>query len=178
MPQPSTAPTGNWGDAKAGSAPAGPAFKPSAAGQAPAFAEASTVSIIRDVTAGESAEELASRIAAAPRNAGRRVATMRELDETEGRGALAAAAARTSAGGVELGLLTSALSPPDALYEADEVWEFERLLGEAAQEIDAEAEKGAGGAAGKAAGAPAPTPAPAAASGGATGPAPVAGRRA
>jgi hypothetical protein len=177
MPQPSTAasaPTGNWGDTKAGSAPAGPAFKPSAAGQAPAYAEASTVSIIRDVTAGESAEELASRIAAAPRNAGRRVATMRELDETEGRGALHAAASRTS--GVELGLLTSALTPPDALYEADEVWEFDRLLGEAAQEIDA-------GGAGKA---PATAPAPVAASGGAPsppgpvgrGPAPVAGRRA
>jgi hypothetical protein len=176
MPQSPIAPTtGNWGDAKADKAPAGPVFRASAA-SAKDVGGASTV-FIRDVSAGESAEELATRIAAAPRNAGQRVATMRELD-----GALSVAS-RTA--GIDLGLLTSALSPPDALLEVDEVWEFERLLGEAAREIDAEADKGAaaaaatttGGAAvarggeGRAAVAPS-TPAHG------TGPAPVAGRRA
>jgi hypothetical protein len=43
--------------------------------------------------------------------------------------------------GIDLSLLTAVLCAPDALEEADEPWEFDRMLQKVAQELTAEQER-------------------------------------
>lgn len=71
-------------------------------------------------------------MAAAPRNVNRRVQSMRELD-TESKYSVPSAAS-----GIDLTLLTSALSPAKALEEEDDEWEFDTLLQQVAQGMQAD----------------------------------------
>lgn len=93
------------------------------------------VAVIRD-TDEDAHEDLAAKVAAAPKNAGRKVQSLKELDEE---GALNVASSR--AAGIDLSLLTSALYPAESLQEDDVVWEWERLLQEVSQTMRADAEK-------------------------------------
>lgn len=73
-----------------------------------------------------------SAVAEAPKNIARKVQTMRELD-TESKYSVPSAAA-----GVDLTLLTTALSPANAVAEEDDEWEFDALLQSVAQDIQAD----------------------------------------
>jgi hypothetical protein len=84
-------------------------------------------------------DDLAGKVAAAPRNQGRKVQTLRELDG--GEGGFSASGTKGGAGGIDLSLLTASLCPPEALEEADEVWEFDRLLQQLSQALTADAER-------------------------------------
>jgi hypothetical protein len=99
-----------------------------------------TVQVVRDGDeAAETSERLAATVAEAPRNAARRVATVREL-EGEGGGAGSLNVAASRAEGIDISMLTSGLYPVEALAETDEVvnWELELQLitQELAQEND------------------------------------------
>jgi hypothetical protein len=90
----------------------------------------------------------------APRNQARRVQTLSELQEqSAGSGALEG---RTSVGtkngvntsgnvattiGLDLSLLTSVMSPPEALKEPDEVWIYNKLLQQLSQDLAREEDK-------------------------------------
>lgn len=100
------------------------------------------------VVAQESADDATTtaQAAAAPRNvAGRRVQTLQELAQQENAsrigGAAAAVRGRDGAqAGVDLSLLTAALSPPDALHEPDTPWQFDRVLQQLSQDLAKEQE--------------------------------------
>ena len=90
----------------------------------------------------------------APRNQARRVQTLSELQEQSGSGGLEG---RTSVGtknggvntsgngattiGLDLSLLTSVMSPPEALKEPDEVWIYHKLLQKLSQDLANEEDK-------------------------------------
>jgi len=92
---------------------------------------------------------------AAPRNQARRVQSLFELQEQSGSGGLEGRTIATRSGsngsnsnsgsglaaGLDLSLLTSVMSPPDALKEPDEVWVYSNLLQKLSQEISNEEDK-------------------------------------
>ncbi len=102
-----------------------------------------SVAVIRDGDeAAEAAEARERAIADAPRNiAGRRVATLAELDGDRAGGAGALNASVSTAAGVDLSLLTASLFPPHALEEADEEWDTTYLLQRITQEMRSEGER-------------------------------------
>lgn len=94
------------------------------------------MAVIREEGEGDTADDIAGKVAAAPRNQGRKVYTLKELDDE---GGLNVSSSRQA--GVDLSLLTSALCPPQALEEPDQIWEFDRLLQQLSQQMTADAEK-------------------------------------
>ncbi len=95
----------------------------------------------------EAAERLAATVADAPRNIGRRVAILKEL-ESEGHGGGGAGAlnvAASRAEGIDLSLLTISLYPVEALQEADEVVNWELQLQKITQELRQESDRREGG---------------------------------
>jgi len=124
-----------WGEGGGGGGGA------AAASSAPAVEEPA-VTVIRDGDeAAEAAEQLASTVADAPRNTGRRMATLKELErEGLGGGAGSLNVAASRAEGIDLSLLTASLYPPEALVEADEVINWEVQLQKITQELRQEGE--------------------------------------
>ena len=93
--------------------------------------------------------EAGQTTSAAPRNQARRVQSLFELQEQSGSGGLDSRTNNTSkngnsggsfASGLDLSLLTSVMSPPDALKEPDEVWVYSKLLQKLSQDIQNEEE--------------------------------------
>lgn len=141
----------SWGGAGEGEADAG-----------------SSVAVIREADDdAERAEALAATVADAPRNtAGRRVATLSELDGAAAHGGasgLNVSASRAS--GIDLALLTASLYPPSALEESAAPADWALALQRITQEMTAESEQRSDAAA---ADGVAPPPAPDAAAGAAT----------
>lgn len=91
--------------------------------------------IIPDLESEEE-EDLTKQVASAPRNTQRRVQTMNELDDD-----IKYTVPSATSGGVDLSLLTAALSPSDALQEEDTLWEFDTLLQRVAQAMQADLDK-------------------------------------
>jgi len=77
-------------------------------------------------------EDITTKVAEAPRNTQRKVQSMRELNFGVKN------ALQTQNSGINLGLLTSTLSPPHLLTEDDLPWEFDSLLQTVSQEIQIE----------------------------------------
>ena len=101
------------------------------------------VAVIRD-TDQETIDDLASKIASAPRNTTRRVQSLAELDNdtfSSFTGNNTTANNNNSLKNIDLSLLTSALCSPEILQENDEVWEFDRLLQSLSQQMTIDAEK-------------------------------------
>ena len=160
-----TATTGRWG-AEPAAGSAGPAFgvgtaaaltsppaRRMAAGATSTGGEAEVVAVVRD-TDEEALRAQEDGVAAAPRNAARKVQTLQELQRASDRLPAAAAAAPAAAAahahsqqpwqaGIDLGLLTNALSAPEALEEPDEVWAFSRLLNALDQQLTRDKEEAA-----------------------------------
>ena len=93
--------------------------------------------------------EAGQTTSAAPRNQARRVQSLFEMQEQTGSGGLDSRTNNTSkngnsggsfASGLDLSLLTSVMSPPDALKEPDEVWVYSKLLQKLSQDIQNEEE--------------------------------------
>jgi len=138
-----------WGDDAAGGGGGG-----SGSAAAPPVEEPA-VTVVRDGDeAAEAAERLATTVADAPRNTGRRLATLKELEGEGGGGGGAGSlnVAASRAEGIDLSLLTALLHPVEALQEADEVinWDLQlqRITQEMRQESDQrEGEEGGEGSA-------------------------------
>jgi len=92
--------------------------------------------------------EAGQTTSAAPRNQARRVQSLFELQEQSGSGGLDSRTNTSKNGnsggsfasGLDLSLLTSVMSPPDALKEPDEVWVYSKLLQKLSQDIQNEEE--------------------------------------
>jgi hypothetical protein len=121
-----------------------------AAGATSTGGEAEIVAVVRD-TDEEALRAQEDGVAAAPRNAARKVQTLQELQRASDRLPAAAAAAPAAAAhaqqpwqaGIDLGLLTNALSAPEELEEPDEVWAFSRLLNALDQQLTRDKEEAA-----------------------------------
>lgn len=99
------------------------------------------VAVIRD-TDQETMEDLASKVAAAPRNNTRRVQSLAELDnDTFSSFTSSSSSNNQPTKSMDLSLLTASLCSPELLIENDEVWEFDRLLQSLSQQMTADAEK-------------------------------------
>ncbi|DBA03350.1 TPA: hypothetical protein N0F65_004627 [Lagenidium giganteum] len=85
---------------------------------------------IPDLEEEEREPDITTQVAEAPRNTGRAVQSLKELDKD-----IKFALPNSSAFGVDLHLLTSVLCPERAVNEADEAWNFDSLLNEVSQEI-------------------------------------------
>jgi len=77
-------------------------------------------------------EDITTKVAEAPRNTQRKVQSMRELNYGVKN------TLQSQNVGINLGLLTSTLSPPHLLAEDDLPWEFDSLLQTVSQEIQIE----------------------------------------
>merc|ERR1711988_228668 len=78
-------------------------------------------------------EDLTTQVAAAPKNTTIKVQSMRELDHD-----IKYTLPTTMLNGLDLSLLTAALSPQSAVVEEDDTWEFDVLLQTVSQEMQAE----------------------------------------
>jgi hypothetical protein len=127
-----------WGDDAAGGGGGG-----SGSAAAPPVEEPA-VTVVRDGDeAAEAAERLATTVADAPRNTGRRLATLKELEGEGGGGGGAGSlnVAASRAEGIDLSLLTSSLYPVEALQEVDAVVDWEAQLQRITQEMRQESDK-------------------------------------
>jgi hypothetical protein len=130
-----------------------------AAGATATGGEVEVVAVIRD-TDEEALRAREEGVAAAPRNQARKVQSLQELERASDRLPAAAAAAPAAAQqlqqqqqqsaaaapwqqGIDLSLLTGALSAPEALEEPDEVWVFGRLLNALDQQLTRDKEEAA-----------------------------------
>ena len=98
-----------------------------------------SVQIVREHDeTSEAAEQLAATVADAPRNAARRVATLKELEREKGVGAGGLLVGASRAEGINLHILTSALYPQESLVEPDEVLDWDLTLQKITQEMGEE----------------------------------------
>ena len=98
---------------------------------------------VKDLTA-KADDDITLQVAAAPRTTERKVQSLRELEGAGRDTAQSFASLEGLSTRVDLSLLTSTLLPPEAVAEADELWEFDRLLTEIAHDIRGEAREGEG----------------------------------
>lgn len=100
------------------------------------FEEDDVIAVVPDLEEEDGrGEDITKQVAEAPRNTGRKVQTLTELD-SEVRFQI-----RGAPVGVDVGLLTSLLVPAEGVAEVDEPWEFNSLLQEVAQAMQADIDK-------------------------------------
>lgn len=85
---------------------------------------------IPDLEEEEREPDITTLIAKAPRNTTRAVQSLKQLDDV-----LKFALPSAQTHGIDLHLLTSVLCPESAVIEDDEIWNFDTLLNDIAQEI-------------------------------------------
>eukprot|EP00741_Cyanophora_paradoxa_P007507 tig00001130_g7261.t1 len=81
-------------------------------------------------------EDITRQVAAAPRVRNNRVQALKELDSE-----IKFSLPTTGDANIDLSILTSTLSPQDQVVEDEGPWEFDLLLSEVAQELQAEEDK-------------------------------------